>query len=285
MLLRTRRDPLARVAVAPWSWGVCDVPGWGVQLDPARVRAEAQAAGARALEAGPEGFWRRGRRLRVPAGFLAAPIHRSSLAAVDRYARYLAGLGAALLVVAPTGDRPGYEGHPTLDARGWAELFDAIGAMTAIAHRHGLRLAVHPHFGTLLETNHQLERFLVESEADLCLDVGDLVLGGIDPVELVELAPRRVRHVHLKDVDERLAAAVGRQGHGYWEAVFKGLFPPLGEGSAPVRELLDALRRHGYAGWLSVEQEMVLAAEPPPGEGPCAAVARSLHFLADALAS
>ena len=283
MLLRSRPDPLARVAVAPWSWGVCDVPGWGVQLPAERVRAEARAVGARALEAGPAGFLRRSRGLRVPAGFVAAPIHRSSLALVDRYARYLASLRAPLLVVAPAGDRPGYEGHPTLDARGWAELFDAIGGMTAIAHRHGLELAIHPHFGTLLETHQQLERFLVGCEAGLCLDVGDLVLGGIDPLELVELAPRRVRHVHLKDVDGRLAGAVGRHRHGYWEAVFKGLFPPLGEGTAEVAGLIDALRRHRYDGWLTVEQEAVLAAEPPAGEGPCGAVARSLAYLAEAL--
>lgn len=284
MRWRTRPDPLARVAVAPWSWGVCDVPGWGVQLPADRVRSEMRALGARAVEAGPAGFLRPARGVRVPAGFLAAPIHRSSLAVVDRYARYLRSLRAELLVVAPAGDRPGYEGHPTLDARGWAELFDAIGAMTAIAHRHDLRLAVHPHFGTLLETHDQLERFLVGCEADLCLDVGDLVLGGIDPLELVDLAPHRVRHVHLKDVDSRLAAAVGRHRHGYWEAVFKGLFPPLGEGAAPVAELIDALRRNRYAGWLTIEQETVLAAEPPPGEGPCAAVGRSLRYLAEALA-
>lgn len=279
-----RSEPLARVAVAPWSWGVCDEPGWGVQLMADRVRAEARALGAHAIEAGPPGFLRRSRGLRVPAGFVSAPIHRSSLPLVDRYAGYLASLRTELLVVAPAGDRRGYEGHPTLDARGWAELFDAIGGMTAIAHRHGLQLAVHPHFGTLLETQPQLERFLVGCEAGLCLDVGDLVLGGIDPVELVDLAPRRIRHVHLKDVDGGFAAALRRHRHGYWEAVFKGLFPPLGEGSAPVAEVIGALRRHGYAGWLTIEQETVLPAEPPAGEGPCAAVGRSLRYLAEVLA-
>lgn len=284
MLLSVRRRPLDRVAVAPWSWGVCDVPGWGIQLPADRFEAEAREVGAKALEAGPPGFLRRVRGRRVPAGFLSAPIHRSSLALVDRYARYLASLKAELLVVAPVGDRPGHEIHPELDARKWAALLDAVGGMTAIAHRHGLGLAIHPHFGTLLETPADFERFLVGCEADLCLDVGDLILCGIDPMELIELAPHRIRHVHLKDVQLGLAEAVRRHRHGYWEAVFKGLYRPLGEGGARIGELIDVLRGHRYTGWLTVEQEVVLAVEPPPGEGPAQAIGRSLRFLETALA-
>ncbi len=284
MQWRRRRDPFERVAIAPWCWGVCDVPGWGVQVPATRVRAEAVALGVRALEAGPLGFLARRRELRAPAGFLTAPIHRSALPAVHRYATYLAELRAEVLVVAPAGDQQGYEGHTELDARGWAELFDAIGGMTAIAHRHGLRLAVHPHFGTLLETSAQLERFLVGCEAEICLDLGDLTLAGIDPLELIEIAPRRIRYVHLKEVDGALVQAVRRQRHGYWEAVCKGLFKPLGSGTQ-VEPVLEALRSAGYEGWLSIELESVLAAEPPEGSGPCEAVGASLGYLRRVLAS
>lgn len=283
MLWRSRRDALRRVAVAPWCWGVCDVAGWGVQLAAARVRSEAEELGVSALEAGPAGFFARSRRLPVPVGFLAAPIHRSGLPAVDRYCAYLADLRAELLVVAPAGDGPGYELHPQLDARGWAELFDAVGGMTAIAHRHGLRLAVHPHFGTLLETSAHLERFLVGCEAALCLDLGDLALAGIDPLEIIELAPRRIHHVHLKDVEPRLVEAVRDRRHGYWEAIFKGMFQPLGHGQGQAAAVLEALARSGYAGWLTVEIETVLAAEPPSGSGPREAIGASLAYLKDAL--
>lgn len=261
--------------MAPASWGVSDQPGWGVQLAAERVVAEGRGLGVTAFEAGPTGYLSRGRGRRMPAGYLSVPIHRSSLNQVDRYARYLSGLRADLLVVAPTGDH----GQGELDSRDWAALFDAIGAMVGIAHRHELRLAVHPHLGSLLETHAQLERFLVSSEAELCVDVGDLLLCGIDPVELVELAPARVRHVHLKDLDTALAAAITSRRLGHWEAVFKGLFPPLGDGGAPVGELVELLCRHRYRGWFTIEQETVLAAEPPPGEGPVEAVGRSLRYL------
>ena len=45
-----------RIAGAPISWGVCEVPGWGYQLSPARVLAEMHEVSLAATELGPEGF-------------------------------------------------------------------------------------------------------------------------------------------------------------------------------------------------------------------------------------
>src|SRR2546428_11088788 len=59
----TRRDSRLRatstqmkLAAAPISWGVCEVPGWGAQVSNARVLNDAAALGFRAIEAGPPGF-------------------------------------------------------------------------------------------------------------------------------------------------------------------------------------------------------------------------------------
>lgn len=46
----------SRIAGAPISWGVCEVPNWGYQLTPERVLAEMQAVGLSATELGPDGF-------------------------------------------------------------------------------------------------------------------------------------------------------------------------------------------------------------------------------------
>ena len=54
---RTATDPgPARIAGAPISWGVCEVPNWGHQLTPSRVLAEMQDVGLSATELGPDGF-------------------------------------------------------------------------------------------------------------------------------------------------------------------------------------------------------------------------------------
>src|SRR5260370_42673821 len=45
-----------KIAGAPISWGVCEVPGWGYQLPPERVLTEMQQVGLAATELGPDGF-------------------------------------------------------------------------------------------------------------------------------------------------------------------------------------------------------------------------------------
>ena len=55
-----------RIAGAPISWGVCEVPGWGYQLSPDRVLAEMRDVGLLATELGPDGLPARRPRRRWP---------------------------------------------------------------------------------------------------------------------------------------------------------------------------------------------------------------------------
>lgn len=45
-----------RVAAAPISWGVCEVPGWGRVLDAPTVLREMAELGVQATELGPPGY-------------------------------------------------------------------------------------------------------------------------------------------------------------------------------------------------------------------------------------
>src|SRR5919106_3635096 len=78
-----------RLAAAPISWGVCEVPGWGHQLSPERVFGEVASLGLRATELGPIGYLpfepaaireqldRHG--LRLVGGFVPLVLHERSL--------------------------------------------------------------------------------------------------------------------------------------------------------------------------------------------------------------
>ena len=44
-----------RIAGAPISWGVCEVPGWGFQLGSQQVLTEMREVGLTATELGPTG--------------------------------------------------------------------------------------------------------------------------------------------------------------------------------------------------------------------------------------
>src|SRR5919201_2417566 len=132
----TRRDSRLRIsltqmklAAAPISCGVCEVPAWGVQLAPERVLSDIRALGIDATEAGPPGFLpdvaTTARELldacglRLVGGFVTAVLHdpRSrdrELASVRRQAEWLGAGGAEFVVLAPALGGPGHGGGAEL---------------------------------------------------------------------------------------------------------------------------------------------------------------------------
>ena len=280
-----------KLAAAPISWGVCEVPDWGLQLAPDRVLADMRALGVHATEAGPPGFLPADPaaaralldscELRLVGGFVTAVLHESArraeeLASVKRQAEWLAACGAELVVLAPAIAQTGYVGAAELSEGAWRALFDGIDRVAEIADASGLGVAVHPHWGTAIERRHHIERFLSGSAHALCLDTGHIALGGADPLKVARDAGARVRHVHLKDVDGLLAARVREGGLSYNDAVRAGLFHPLGEGVARIEDVLGELRTAGYAGWYVLEQDVMLDREPAPG--PPEWIARSTAY-------
>jgi inosose dehydratase len=288
--------PLARLAGAPITWGVCEVPGWGCQLSAERVLREVAAAGLRAVELGPSGFLPddpgevartlRGYDLRLAAGFVPAVLHRrecrsAALASVAAAAKTLAVAGATVLVLAAElgNGAGGYDRSADLSEPEWTTLLDTLDAARGAASGHGVQIAVHPHYGTAIERWAHVDRVLASSDVMFCVDTGHLLVGDIDPIRVIRAADGRVAHVHFKDVDATLAARVRGGKIGYRDAVARGLYRPLGDGDVDVAEILTLLEASDYRGWYVLEQDVVLEAEPAEGDGPAAAAARSVHFL------
>jgi len=279
-----------RVAGAPISWGVCEVPGWGYQLPADRVLAEMRAVGLMATEFGPEGYLPSdpGHRsallaehgLSAAGGFVPVVLHEPAidpLAAVDRALDAFAGGHPVLVLAAATG-RPGYDARPELDAGGWSALLSNLDRAAARAAGRGLLATLHPHVGTMVERPDEVSRVLDGSGIAVCLDTGHLLIGGTDPAELARTAAARIGHVHLKDVTAAVARKVASGETTYTEAVAGGLYRPLGQGDVDVAGVVGALEAVGYRGWYVLEQDTILDA-PPRDEGPVRAVRESLYYL------
>jgi inosose dehydratase len=275
-----------RIAGAPISWGVCEVPGWGFQLPAGRVLGEMRDLGLAATEFGPVGYLPddpagllAAHGLRAVGGFVPAVLHepgrdpRPEVGAVA--ARYAAAGADTVVLAADTGGR-GYDARPELDAAGWATLLSnldgAAGAVTAA----GLTPTLHPHVGTMVETADDVERVLAGSAVPLCLDTGHLTVGGADPARIAAEHPGRVAHVHLKDVDAGLAARVRDGDVSYTEAVRAGMFRPLGKGDVDIAGIVRSLDAAGYDGWFVLEQDVVLTG---PDADPLPDVAASVDYL------
>lgn len=283
------------LAAAPISWGVCEVPGWGRVLDPDTVLAEMAALGVRATELGPPGYLPQEpaellavldrHEIGLVGGFLAVPLHDagqrwSTMDDAVELAGLLSAVGGEVLVLAAATGLPGYDQRPVLSAQEWRTLIATAAMIRDAAARHGVRTVLHPHVGTHVETEAEVERFLVDSDLELCLDTGHLLIGGTDPVKLARRHPGRVGHVHLKDVRSVVAEVVRAGQISYTHAVGAGMYVPLGDGDVDVTALLSHLRGADYRGWFVLEQDTALPERAGADVGrPRRDMARSLAFL------
>ncbi len=280
-----------RIAGAPISWGVCEVPGWGHQLEPDRVLSEMASLGLAATEFGPDGFLPtdpaakaavvNAHGLRAVGGFLPILLHDPGRDPLPAAARFLDGClaaGADVMVLAAFTGVEGYDARPVLDDLGWKTLLANLDRVSELADDRGIIASLHPHVGTMVERSDEVDRVMHGSTVGLCVDTGHLAAGGGDPVAITTTYANRVRHVHLKDVDMQMARQVSSGDLPFGAAVGRGMFRPLGDGDLDIAILVHTLESSGYTGWYVLEQDVMLP-RAPLGRGPLDDVGRSLAYL------
>jgi inosose dehydratase len=276
-------DLLQRIAGGPITWGVHETPGWGHQMRSHQVLSDMADTGLRATELGPDGFlptdpdelvdYVNGYGLTVVAGFLPAVLYRPEglddlFTYADRAARQLARTGSEVAVIGPDSIVAGYDTNVSMSAEEWNHFFSNLTRLVDIIGEHGVTTSIHPHWGMAVCGQPDVERVLESCETGLCLDTGHLYLAGADSLEIARMASGRIDHVHLKDVDDRMAEQVRVGELGFRQAVVDGMFKPLGTGGVDFDGLIRHLEHSGYDGWYVLEQDRALSADSAPGTGP-----------------
>ncbi len=279
------------VANAPVSFGVDEIlveDAW--MPEPEAILDIMVELGFEGTELGPPGYLgtaeqvreRLGSRgLQLVGSFLPQRFSRDDAAAEDR-----AWLKRSLQLVrdgAPEGsntfailsdgfdskDRMHYAGrigeHPEtwLSADRWRRFIDNLHRSAEICRAADFEPVIHPHAGTYIETGDEIHRLMDAIDSTLiglCLDTGHARFGGADPIELVETYHGVIRHVHVKDCNVSVLDDVKREEKGMEEALVRGAFTELGTGDSGIGDVIAALQRHGYEGWLVIEQDRFLFA-------------------------
>jgi len=125
-----------------------------------------------------------------------------------------------------------------------------VNIMAQNAGRWGIRVALHNHMGTPVETQDQVEYFLNRCpEARLVFDTAHLAATGGDCAALVRKYADRLQVIHVKDWLET------DPGNEIWHK--RGQFCGLGQGNAGVDNLsiLQEAVECGYEGWVFVEHD------------------------------
>jgi inosose dehydratase len=129
----------------------------------------------------------------------------------------------------------------------------------------GVRMAFHHHIGTIVETDEEVDRLMVETgpNVGLLLDTGHSLLAGGNPLELTRRHLSRINHFHGKDVRPDVLANVVTRDLSFVEAVLDNVYTVPGDGFIDFPAILGALAGCGYEGWLVVEAEQDLRKSPP----------------------
>lgn len=186
---------MARIAGAPISWGVCEVPGWGPMLDAERVLRELTSVGLHAIELGSPGFFPDDPAevkalldtygVEMIGGFVPVVLHDPAWAdrtraEIDRVSRHLAAAGGTWFITAVVVD-PDWSPRYELSEDEWQHMAMMFSEIDRIAGQYGVSQAIHPHVGTLVETAADIQKVLDISNVGWCLDIAHVSVGGYDP--------------------------------------------------------------------------------------------------------
>jgi inosose dehydratase len=265
-----------RIANAPCSWGITyptgNAVGWRQYLD------EVAAAGYGGTELGPFGYLPndpalvrdelQSRDLELVGAthvhtFGDASKHDELLSTVRDLGKLLNDLGARHLVIMDESSwyPAGKEG--VLDAAGWRGLIAAVkAAQDVIEGESGLKASFHPHIGTAVEREAQIDRLLDETDIDLCFDTGHHAFWDQDALAYLDRAYDRVAYMHLKNVDGAVRRRVLEGSLSIEDSYGAGVMCPLPDGVVDIPAVMRLLERRGFAGPIVVEQD--LAANSPP---------------------
>lgn len=137
-----------------------------------------------------------------------------------------------------------------VDGRDFDTFCRQIRIQSDACRRWGIHVALHNHMGTPVETQEQLEAFLVECpDSKLVFDTAHLAAMGGDAVEIAGKYAKRLAVLHLKDWQEIQPQSLDWTKRGRFCALDRG---NIGLDNAAV--LKEAAKR-GFDGWVFVEHD------------------------------
>ena len=270
----------ARVANAPLSYGAFEMTvGTDFAVpDPERILEAIGAAGYEGTDLGPPGYLGEGdvlaerlaaNRLQIVGGFV--PLRFSEEEDVTGLEHTLdlfdaAGATGARPVLCDAGGperiaNPGRGGEDAalrLDDARWRKLVFNVERAAEIARDRGYEPVFHHHTSTYVEGVPEIERFLEDTDVELLLDSGHLLVAGGDPVQALGDWGERIGAIHIKDVRLKVLEQVKAERADTLTAWRRGLFCALGQGDVDLVAFCAAVDARGYEGWVVVEQDRVL---------------------------
>lgn len=272
-----------RWGVSPIAWANDDMPELGGDTPLESILADIRDVGFEGVELGGK-FPRDAASLKPLldgygldliggwySGSLLVQGADAEIAALQDHLRLLKAMGSGVFVFAETsnavhGNRSvPLSGSPRLTAGDWTGFGARMTEVADYIAGQGLKFAYHHHLGTVVETADDLDAFIAHTgpSVGLTLDTGHAALGGVNSLAVIRDHPERVAHVHCKDVRWQTFKTARSDGLSFLDGVLAGMFTVPGDGGIDYAEVMSALKRMDYSGWIVIEAEQDPARADP----------------------
>lgn len=178
-------------------------------------------------------------------------------------------------------DKSIFNEKPVFTDEEWNRLAAGYNKLAKLAEEKGMKVSLHHHMGTGVQTPEEVDKFMQITDANVCLlfDSGHMYYseGTQSSVEKVlNKYIDRIAHVHLKDVRENILGEVKENNLSFLTGVKKGAFTIPGDGIINFDPIFKTLKDADYTGWMVVEAE-----QDPSLANPFEYAVRARKFIAE----
>ena len=157
-------------------------------------------------------------------------------------------------------NKPIFDEKPVFTNEEWEKLAKGMNRLAELAAEKGMKVSLHHHMGTGIQTPEEVDRFMEMTNDDVYLlfDTGHMYFseGTQESVDaIIDKHVDRIVHVHLKDVREGVLKTLKEEKWSFLKGVNEGVFTIPGDGVVDFDHTFDVLAKVEYEGWMVVEAE------------------------------
>ena len=264
-----------KLGIAPIAWSNDDMPELGGDTPIEQCLKEASLAGFTGIELGGKfprnpgitNFLLKKYNLKMPGGWYGSLLRGRSAndewAAMRDHLNLLKMVKADVFVFADVsgsiqGDQTRkLSTRPNMDDDEFAEYCKKINEISNRLYDEGIPMSYHEHMGTIIQTEHDVDRFMENTNDNtfLLYDTGHLLFAQADFKRVLKNYVSKINHVHCKDIRESILNNSLKNDLSFRESFLDGVFTVPGDGCIDYEPLFKILHENNYEKWLIIEAE------------------------------
>ena len=264
-----------KLGIAPIAWSNDDMPELGGDTPIEQCLEEASQAGFTGIELGGKfprnpgitNFLLDKYDLKMPGGWYGSLLRTRSAqeewVAMQDHLNLLKLVNADVFVFADvSGSIQGNQtkklsARPFMEDNEFIEYCKKINEISNRLNDHGIPMSYHEHMGTIIQTEHDVDRFMNNTNENtfLLYDTGHLLFAQANFERVLKNYVQKINHVHCKDIRKNILENSLKNDLSFRESFLDGVFTVPGDGCIDYDPLFKILYENNYEKWLIIEAE------------------------------